>query len=324
MARRGWRAALGATIPALGGLVVSTGCSDVFGFEHSASLVDCVRDSDCLSTLRCLSNRCVPECIRDKDCEPPAFPVTGYACIDKVCVAKADAAVNGVSQDAAPEGVADAAADGTADRTDNSTDAGQDSEVEGPDDASADVAACLGCGDGGEGCLVAWYTPRGEVPPGATTNYYGMPSNTLIGQRIFIAHAGCLTRLGIFVSRLQNYALPAPTNYELGLYGETEGGGYPSQLIWRSPKSTIASGVEQNEVEVSPPVSLAASTYYWIVGVSSDLMAFETYGTDGDWVFVTLPAFDAPWGQTFPSPSQNPPTFLHLPQAVEYAIVTSK
>jgi hypothetical protein len=323
MARGGWRAALGATIPALGGLVASAGCSDVFGFEHSASLVDCVHDSDCLSTLRCLSNRCVPECIRDKDCEPPAFPATGYTCVDKACVAKADAAVNGVSQDAAPEGVADAAVDGT-DRTANASDAAQDSEVGGPDDAFTDVASCPSCGDGGEGCPVAWYTPRGEVPPGATTNYYGMPSNTLIGQRIFVVHSGCLTRLGIFVSRLQNYGKPSPTSYELGLYGETEGGGYPSQLIWRSPKSTIASGVEQNEVEISPPVPLAASTYYWIVSASSDLMAFETYGTDGDWVSDSLSVFDTPWDQTFPTPSQNPPAFLHLPQAVEYAVVTSK
>jgi hypothetical protein len=276
MARKGWRAALGATIPALGGLVVSTGCSDVFGFEHSASLVDCVRDSDCGGTLRCLSNRCVVECGGAKDCEPPAFPLPGYVCIDSACVAKADAAVNGPSEDAAREEVlADSGEGGTIDAFDTTEVTESGNIADGGCPQACALAACIDshCVPG-----MSFGLLHGDTTQIAEGRY-------LTGVQIQVPECGYLVGIGFALS----VAAPPSTHIRLGLYKDDNG---PTDRLAQTAEWTI-NGLRSASPIEGPPVLLGCDGHstHWLFFATDapNFLNLEASSTTTTWLGTLAP-----------------------------------
>jgi hypothetical protein len=299
------------------------GCTQILGFE-SPVVVHCILSSECPDKRYpiCRTNVCTPQCVADVDCEEfPGKPT----CLDMVCVTTpvvsgADSAAEAESPSGSMDGASTKVAMDSppADANEASTDVG---------DAGQGACGCscpLGdCSEAGPGCFESWYTPIGKVQdPGPTQQYWGVPAGELAGQRIHVSDPGCLVRMGLFVSSGQDRAQSSPTEYEIGLYDEGVQGGYPNKVIWRSGATAVKSQVEQNEVAVTPPIPLQPGDY-WIVGSWTNVMAFETYPTTGNWVEVYTPSFDAPWPDLFPPPSQQPPSYTNHPQAIEYAVVVS-
>jgi hypothetical protein len=238
----------------------------------------------------CMSNVCTVGCNTSKDCTDRDLPV----CVQQQCRAQPDSGVGDASSPDEAEAGADAA------------------------DALPDAGACAPCPDGGCGQL-GEYTPQGPFQAGPTTNYEGVPPNTITGQRIHVPVAGCLVKLGVFVST----AVTA-RNYYLGLYSDVAEGGYPDTLVWRSQQPTLKPAyAEHQEIDVDPPIHLDAKAY-WIVSVWDEETVLETADPANPvpWASDALPTFDSPWDSPFPPALSDPPALTVLASPNAYAIVS--
>jgi hypothetical protein len=79
---------------ALGALLLAPGCADLFGFERSGDVVECIHDSDCDDGLVCENDQCTPTCgdttSSVDNCGSCGHVCTGdhvdWACVESTCV----------------------------------------------------------------------------------------------------------------------------------------------------------------------------------------------------------------------------------------------
>jgi hypothetical protein len=70
----------GSGAAALAALLLITGCSELFGFERSDGLAECIHDSDCPGAQLCLSNSCHPSQDEDESGAAAAAGVCDPSC----------------------------------------------------------------------------------------------------------------------------------------------------------------------------------------------------------------------------------------------------
>ena len=144
-------------------ILLASGCSDIFGFERSDVLVQCVHNSDCPTGLSCLESLCTIACAHTSDCRggPGFYP--GLVCDQRgMCVAPEDAGI-GVGPGDASSG----------------NEAGSDA-LPGCGDTSTDVNNCGLCGHVCAGDNAAWTCAASKCVPMCNPgwgNCDGDPSN---------------------------------------------------------------------------------------------------------------------------------------------------
>src|SRR5450432_411409 len=301
-----------ASIGVFGALVASAACTQVFGFERSELVVQCLHHSDCGPSLFCLNNVCGVGCNRNEDCQGPPGYVKDLVCRDGACVRLDDAGPVVASVDGSPDGRS-AAVDAAT--TDVASDAAS------ADAASVDGCVANECGGCGNECssnvcddqrvcapsVCELGVCRGLNIPGMLSTR-GTGSANVAADR-FIAYQipvspGSLTAFGIITEYAPLTDDGAGPKAYFGLYNDV--GGKPDRLV--------ASGAHGSEVpivlgtsqlfQVAPPVVLT-DPLYWIAVVFDEYLLVRTSAGHQKYV-------DAPWP---PGASGPPPLPESAPAA---------
>jgi hypothetical protein len=244
------RATRHAVFACTAGLLISAGCTDLFGFQGATSVVQCVQDSDCQGNLMCTSAHTCAQCVSSGDCEK-AFGSL-FVCSEGTCRTKPE------------DGAADAGTDASIDRAfvDSAPDVDAAPPVESAD--CGDVAICGPCGNESAICCGP-YLPGGNgtgnlvhvISDGGADGGY----STLAGIIIHVATPGRLIKLGM----LSGYG--GVLGY-LGLYTSVDG--QPGELLVSTEEFMVngpakVSQSQTTEVDVSP-TPVTDCTDYWILG----------------------------------------------------------
>jgi hypothetical protein len=146
-----------------GGILLAGGCSEIFGFERSNLLAQCVHNSDCATGLECVDSLCTHACVLSSDCSgnPGDFPY--LVCKDGRCVGTQDAGV----------------AVGPVDDASSGNETGSDAP-QGCGDITTDVNNCGRCGHVCTGNNATWTCAFSECVPQCNPGWGdcdGDPSN---------------------------------------------------------------------------------------------------------------------------------------------------
>ena len=130
------------------GVMLAGGCSDIFGFERSDLLAQCVHNSDCTTGLECVESLCTHACVLSSDCSgnPGDFPY--LVCKGGRCVGTQDAGV----------------AVGPVDDASSGNETGSDAPL-GCGDITTDVNNCGRCGNVCAGNNATWTCAFSECVP---------------------------------------------------------------------------------------------------------------------------------------------------------------
>ncbi len=144
------------------GILLAGGCSDIFGFERSDLLAQCVLNSDCPTGYECLDSLCATACVKNSDCTGTRGDFPYLVCERGRCVPPEDA------------GVAVRPADAT-----SGNETGSDAPP-GCEDITTDVNNCGRCGNVCAGNNATWTCVSSECVPECNPGWGdcdGDPSN---------------------------------------------------------------------------------------------------------------------------------------------------
>ncbi|HZU82415.1 MAG TPA: hypothetical protein VE987_05850 [Polyangiaceae bacterium] len=266
---------------ALGALLASAGCSDVFGFNREVTGVECFLDSDCPGSLVCRYQVCKPECGGGKDCS------SGVCGGDGVCISKAAADVADAAEASSGQG-ADAVAPpatGEAGPAPAADVAAADASPDASDDASACAPAC----PPRAACLQSTCHQAVAIgySSGADTTVEVGTGGELACVELSIAMPACgyLTGVGFVVD------IAVDGQFRFAIY--EDGGGHPAQRVAQTSEQTIVGNGA--DLDVSPPVLVGcapnALAAYWICFASSLTSFFPAAlsTASASWVFGLAP-----------------------------------
>jgi hypothetical protein len=284
-----WGASLGVLLPA-------AGCSDLFGFQRSSVLVECVQDSDCLGSEICLSNACQPACDTAKDCRTSGFPPGTSVCAAHMCIPASVDAADIVRQD---EGAPDSFNGEETGASGSMPDASSEGE---PSDAGACTPPCQDfsvCQD-----ATCFDVERyGYVGAGPDTQPI---AGNLVGIEIQPDTCGIVTGIGF--TDVNATSDPNPEPIRFGLYTETNG--QPDRRIAETPESTLQAGTD--ELLLESPAQLECkdtNSYYWIVGVwpADEEIDFQAEATPVNLMVYAVVATTDELTNGLPDPFPVPP-----------------
>jgi hypothetical protein len=133
-----------ASFALFGVFAAAAGCTEIFGFERSDLVVQCVHHADCGGPpLVCINNFCTPGCMTTDDCSGHPAYLDGLVCRENACVAKED---GGPPPRAAPDSSPDVAVDANE----------PDHEASTCGDTTSNVDHCGSCGNACAGRHAQW------------------------------------------------------------------------------------------------------------------------------------------------------------------------